>query len=76
MTLLRLTRKVTPNECEWLKRTFKAGEVVAEFNGATYGCITNEGVACIELKDLDHGAPFFELPWDAVEVAQPAVPQV
>lgn len=62
---LKLTRDVTPDECEWLDRTFKAGETVFEYHGATYGCC-GAGVACCE---VDGENPFFEMPQDALAPA-------
>lgn len=62
MPKLILTREVTPDECHWLDRPFKKGEVIHTFSGYTYGCIS-DGVAC----SLDGGTPFFELPADAVQ---------
>jgi hypothetical protein len=64
MTYYVLTRDVTPDECEWLDRTFREGETVVQFTGATYGCITGDGVAC----SLNGDNPFFELPLDALAV--------
>lgn len=57
-----LTRDVSPEECSWLDRTYKQGQQVFEFMGATYGCCTDEGIAC----SLDGNIPFFELPRDAL----------
>lgn len=61
---LTLVRDVTPDECDWLDRTWHAGDVVRRFMGATYGCITYSGVACC----VDDDGPFFELPTSALKV--------
>ena len=63
---LRLVRDVTRHECDWLGRDYKEGEFVYEYGGATYGCISPNGVACTE--DVEGREPFFELPDEAVEV--------
>ena len=60
---LILIREVTPDECNWLSRTYAEGEKVFGYFGHTYGCIAN-GVACTE---EDGETPFFELPTNAVE---------
>jgi hypothetical protein len=61
---LRLTRDVTPDECDWLDRTWSEGDIVLQFFGATYGCVTGSGIAC------SYGdGPFFELPADALKEA-------
>ena len=60
----QLTRDVTLNECNWLDRDYKKGEIVFEYPLYTYGCVSNHGVACSE-KDSE--SPFFELPTDALK---------
>jgi hypothetical protein len=60
----QLFRDVTVNECQWLDRDFKKGEIVFEYPLYTYGCIGNKGVACSE-KDSE--SPFFELPKDSLK---------
>ena len=40
------------------KQVASAGEVVYEFHGATYGCISPQGVAC---SREDGVGPFFEV---------------
>lgn len=67
MSKFVLSRDVTPEECDWLSRTYKQGETVTEFLGATYGCVSNDGIAC----SIDGNTPFFELPYDALKPAQP-----
>jgi hypothetical protein len=64
VTRFYVTRDVTPDECDWLPETVPTGSVVQEYTGATYGAITDAGVAC----SWDGNTPFFELPWDALEV--------
>lgn len=60
-----LVRDVTVQECSWLKRNFKANEVVYLFNGNTYNCISKNGKAFTEKEDTN---PFFELPNDATQL--------
>ena len=61
--MLKLTRTVEPSECDWLDRIYFKNEVVFEYSGCTYGCITPDGIACSE----DGETPFFELPRNAVK---------
>jgi hypothetical protein len=58
----QLTRDVTINECQWLNRDFKKGEIVFEYPLYTTS-IGREGVACSE-KDSE--SPVFELPENAL----------
>lgn len=58
-----LIRNVTKKECGWLSRTFKKGEIVYEYSGATYGCISWHGTA---FTLVEGETPFFELPNNAV----------
>jgi hypothetical protein len=58
----QLTRDVTVNECHWLNRDFKKGEIVFEYPLYTTS-IGREGVACSE-KDSE--SPVFELLKDAL----------
>lgn len=58
-----LKRDVTVEECRWLDRTYKAGETVYLYSGATYGVIGPNGTAVTEVVDE---TPFFELPCDAL----------
>jgi hypothetical protein len=58
----RLIRDVPMNECQWLNRDFKKGEIVFEYPLYTTS-ISSEGVACSE-KDSE--SPVFELPKDAL----------
>jgi hypothetical protein len=59
-----LTRDVTKNECPWLDRDYKKGDVVYFYNGCTYGCITLTGEPFTKNPDQ---TPFLELPRVAVE---------
>ena len=61
----RVIRSVTYNECSWLERDFTEGEILYEYPGYTYGCISPSGIALTE--DPDGGEPFFEFPYNAVE---------
>jgi len=59
-----LGRDVTKNECPWLGRDLKKGEVLYRYRGETYGCILPGSMVCThEFDEL----PFFEIPLDAVD---------
>ena len=58
-----LIRDVSQSECPWLRRDFAPGEIVYLFDGATYNCISKNGLPFTEEAA---GKPFFELPKDAV----------
>ena len=58
-----LIREVSQLECPWLHRNFAIGEIVYLFDGATYNCISKNGLPFTEEAA---GKPFFELPKDAV----------
>ena len=60
---LILVRDVSVNECPWLERPFKKGEVVFFYDRPTYGCISEKGVAVTEVENK---TPFFELPMSAL----------
>jgi len=62
---LYLTRDVTKEECYWLEEDIKAGTVVYEFHGHTYGCISPSGMAVTYSEEGDN--PFFELPHDSLQ---------
>lgn len=63
---MKLTRRVTRDECPWLDRDFEVGETVYLYSGATYGCIGPAGIACSIDPDM---GPFFELPRAALSQA-------
>ena len=58
-----LTRNVTQEECPWLEADLSEGKEVHKFDGATYGCITDSGVAVSDTVDEN---PFYEIPIDSV----------
>lgn len=60
---LKLMRKVTKQECRWLKRDYKKWEILYSYSGCTNGCISPNGIACTEEKDKE---PFFEIPGAAL----------
>ena len=43
---------------------FKKGDIVYRYSGCTYGCISNEGIACTIKKDE---TPFIEIPKEELE---------
>ena len=56
------TRDIRTEECPWLGNDIPAGTLLYRFTGITYGCITPEGTAVSEEKDVN---PFFEIPDDS-----------
>ncbi len=64
----QLIRDVTTGECPWLDRKWTKGNILYEFTGPTYGCLTRIGGAFCEEKG---GSIFFELPLDSVEKYNP-----
>jgi len=70
-TQLRITRDLKPSEACGMR--LKKGDIVWEFGGCTYGCISRGGIA-VMLKLSPSGKsygedcpPFFEVPQNAVE---------
>jgi hypothetical protein len=61
---LILNRDITKADHRWLDRDFKKNETVFLYNGYTYNCIGNDGLAC----SLDGMEPFFELPITSLDV--------
>jgi len=59
-----LTRDVTRDECSWLYRNFKKGDIVYYYSGFTYGSCSSAGLP-FTIEDCE--TPFFELPKDSVE---------
>jgi hypothetical protein len=56
-------KELTQEEYGWLLRDYHVGEIVWEFDGATYGCISREGVA---ISEIPGEGPFCEFPLDAI----------
>jgi hypothetical protein len=63
----RVTRDITPEECHWLSRTYKKGEILYEYIGYTYGCISPKGIAICDNPD-GVTTPFHEFPKNAIEI--------
>jgi hypothetical protein len=64
-----VTRDVTTGECPWLVNVpvpITAGMTVYHCHLPTYGAVRDFAATL----DPDGGYPFFELPYDAIEVAQ------
>ena len=61
---MKLNRDVYSLECPWLTEPLLEGMEVYKYNGYTYGCITDTGIAVTEIEGE---TPFFEVPRDAVE---------
>ena len=64
MKTYNLTRSVLSDECPWLEEEMLEGDIVYEYTGHTYGCITPNGTAVTFEPDK---APFFELPNDSLK---------
>ena len=64
MQKFKVIRKITQEECPWLERGFEIGEIVYEYFGCTYGCISHSGIAISYFPDED---PCFEFPLDAIQ---------
>jgi len=58
----KVTKDVTKEDYPWLDRDFQEGEIIFLYEGHTYGCITEEGIA----MSLDGKEPFFEFPKEAL----------
>jgi hypothetical protein len=63
-TIYEITRTLTIKECGWLEKPIKKGTIVFEFNGYTYGCISENGIA---VSMIPNENPFFEVPLSAVK---------
>lgn len=58
-----IIRDVTPEECHWLTKTIKRGQIVYAYHGPTYGCIG----AGVSVTDQPNETPFYELPRSALD---------
>ena len=68
-TRVRVIRTLRRTELPWLpKKTYRRGRILHRYLGATYGVVTRNGIA---VSEHPSGMPFFEVPKDAVEVADP-----
>lgn len=67
MDKLKVTRKVTQEECDWLDEDIEEGTVVYEYSGCTYGCCGDGRPVTMEPGQT----PFFEMPEDALEEIAP-----
>ncbi len=66
---LSLTKEAQKKDYKWLIRDFKQGEQVYLFMGSTYGCVSNNGLACT----VDGNESFFELPINVLSVKHEGV---
>ena len=57
-------RDVEIEECHWLHKPVKKGEILYGYSGPTYGCI---GAGSVVTRDQQGNTPFFELPSDAIK---------
>lgn len=60
---LILVRDIQRSECPWLMTDLPAGTTVYAYMGATYGCVSRDGLAVTQERGL---TPFFELPRTAL----------
>lgn len=60
---MKLVKNVSKTKYRWLRRDFQKDEIVYQYFGYTYGCITENGIACCFEPNTN---PFFELPRDAL----------
>ena len=67
MSKFKINRKVTQDECSWLDEDFEIGQIVFEYFGCTYGCISSSGLPVTFAPDE---TPFFEIPADALTEMQ------
>ncbi|HDH31627.1 MAG TPA: hypothetical protein ENH26_02540 [Candidatus Wolfebacteria bacterium] len=58
-----LNRKLTTEECLWLKKDLPKGKKVFKYDGHTYGVIGLTGVAVSDKADK---IPFYEVPKNSV----------
>lgn len=65
---MKTMRDVTPDECPWLPETVPAGTEVFEWKDYTYGVASHGGVA---VSRVEGEYPFFELPWNALDIDLP-----
>ena len=57
----QLTRDVTKQECSWLDKDYKKGDIVFEY--PLYVDVSDKGIAC---SDQDSESPWYELPKNAL----------
>ncbi len=62
-TKIVLNRTVTKEECDWLDQNLPQGTELYLYEGCTYGCISETGVAVTREPDT---TPFFEVPTVAI----------
>lgn len=62
---IMLTRDLT--KADGLDQDRKEGERLYLYNGPTYGCISDSGIACSEIRGKH---PFFEVPKDAFKLVE------
>lgn len=59
----KLTRDLSKKECPWLGKELKKGLTVFQYDGYTYGCVTDSGIAVTDKPGI---LPFFEVPKNSV----------
>ena len=66
MRVYVLKKRVDHYDAPWFDRSqvFEKGDMVYEYTGATYGCVSDNGVAVTRVPDQ---TPFIEIPEDALE---------
>ena len=64
---LKITRKITKQECPWIDSDLIPGDIIFVYSKHTYGCISGNGIAVSFIRDKE---PFFEIPNDSFEVVK------
>lgn len=57
-------RNIYTEECPWLEKDILIGTELFKYNGYTYGCISDKGIAVCEKEGE---IPFFEVPLGSIE---------
>ena len=64
MKKIKILENLYFTDYNWLHRNIKKGEILNIFIGATYNCISKNGIAATE---LDNSTYFFEIPISKIE---------
>lgn len=67
MIIYELTRDITQEECHWINRDYKKGEVFYPSTEFHYGCVSSTGIFCMESSDNPRHV---EIPKDALNLSQ------
>jgi hypothetical protein len=64
MKKIKILENLYCTDYNWLHRNIKKGEILNVYVGATYNCISKNGIAVTELTDPTY---FFEIPISKIE---------